>query len=289
MAIAVDFAWTKPSVAQLHAWGAAAVGMYISRDPAKDATPKLVDEYAQAGIKTFLFFEDAPRAATRGHAQGTADAKLAQDKAAALGKPAWAPVLAAVDFDIPDYAPHSAVPAEKLGPVADYFKAWNDVMGIGQTGGYGGYWAITRLTAAHLITAGVQTIAWSGGKVDVRDIACFQNGQMLDSGNVDVEVIEHDNLLARLAWMPGEPAPGSHPVADHPAEAPWVSRGMLPLASLAAGPLRSDLATVLAATLRHTGGVFDPALAQYLNAGNLDTSRAPAGTVVWYPKPAVAA
>lgn len=289
MAIAVDFAWTKPSVAQLHAWGAAAVGMYISRDPSKDATAKLVDEYAQAGVKVFLFFEDTAGAAARGHAQGLADAKLAKDKAAALGKPPWAPVLAAVDFDIPDYAPHSASPAAKLGPVGEYFRAWNEVMGLEETGGYGGYWAITRLTAAHLITAGVQTVAWSGGKVDTKDIACFQNGQMLDNGNVDVEVIEHQNLLTRLAWVPGEPAPGAHPVADHPVDTPWVSKGMLPLAALAAGPLRSDLATVLATTVRHTGGVFDPALAHYLNAGNLDTSKAPAGVVVWYPKPAVAA
>src|SRR6476646_208616 len=64
-----------------------------------------------------------------------------------------------------------------------YFKAWNEVMGHDEAGGYG---AITRLTAAHLITAGVQTVAWSGGKVDTKDIACYQNGQMLDSGNVDV-------------------------------------------------------------------------------------------------------
>jgi hypothetical protein len=284
--VVVDFAWTKPSPAQLHAWGAAAVGMYLSRDPAKDATPQLVDAYAAAGIKTFLFFEDAATAAARGAAQGRADAELAKAKAAALGKPAWAPVLAAVDFDIPDYAPHSANPAEKLGPAADYFRAWNEVMGLEQTGGYGGYWAITRLAAAHLITAGVQTIAWSGGKVDAKDIACLQNGQMLDSGNVDVEVLEHANLLARLAWVPGEAAPGAHPVAEHPSDAPWVSKGMLPLAGLAAGPLRCDLSTILATTLAHTGGTFSPDLARYLNAGNLDTAKAPAGTVVWYPKPA---
>ena len=101
MGIVVDFAWTKPSVEQLHAWGAQAVGMYVSRDPAKNATAKLVDEYAAAGIKTFLFFEDTAAGAAKGAAQGKADAALAKAQAEQLGKPGWAPVLAGVDFDIP--------------------------------------------------------------------------------------------------------------------------------------------------------------------------------------------
>jgi hypothetical protein len=285
VAIVVDFAWTKPSVAQLHAWGAVACGMYVSRDPVKNATKALIEEYAAAGIKTFLFFEDAADAAAKGYQQGKADAELA--KAADLGRPGWAPVLAGVDFDIPDYAPHSADPAAKLGPVADYFRAWNDVLGLAETGGYGGYWAISRLAAAHLITCGVQTIAWSGGKVDTKDAACLQNGQMLDNGNVDVEIIEPNNLLTRLAWVPGEAAPGSHPVLDHPVDAAWVSKGMLPLAGaggLAAGPLQSDVATVLGTTLKHTGPAFGKELGAYLDVGNLATTRLPAGTVVWYPK-----
>jgi hypothetical protein len=287
VAIVVDFAWTKPSVAQLHAWGAAAIGMYVSRDPAKNATKALVEEYAAAGIKTFLFFEDAGNQALKGYAQGKADAELAKTQAAALGKPPWAPIVFACDFDIPDFAPASQDPAAKLGHAADYFKAVNDVLGLAETGGYGGYWGVSRLAAAHLITCGVQTVAWSGGKVDTQDIVCLQNGQMLDNGNVDVETIESANLLARLAWVPGEAAPGSHPVLDHPVDAAWVSKGMLPLAGtggLAAGVLRSDVATVLGTTLKHTGPVFGKDLAAYLDVGNLATTRLPAGTVVWYPK-----
>lgn len=288
MAIAVDFAWTKPTVAQLHAWGAAAVGMYISRDPAKNATPQLVAEYAAAGIKTFLFFEDAADQATRGAAQGKADAEFAMGQAAALGKPEWAPILAAVDFDIPDYAPASADPLAKLGPVGEYFQAWNAAAGVASTGGYGGYWAITRLAAAHLITAGVQTIGWSGGKVDTRDIACLQNAQTLDTGNVDIELIESANLLTRLAWVPGEPAPATvAPAAAAAPDAPWLAKGMLPLAALATGSLLSDVATVLETTLKHTGA-FSAELAGYLNAGNLDTAKMPAGIVLWYPKKAAA-
>ena len=101
MAIAVDFSYLKPTVQQLHAWGAVAVGMYVSHDPAKNATKELVAEYAAAGIKTFLFFEDAAGQAARGYEQGKADAAFAMAAAAELGKPGWAPVLAAVDFDLP--------------------------------------------------------------------------------------------------------------------------------------------------------------------------------------------
>ena len=286
MAIVVDFAWTKPTVAQLTAWGAVAVGMYVSPDPAKNATPKLVDEYASAGIKTFLFFEAGAADAAKGYGLGKQHAEIAKAQAAALGKPDWAPVVAGVDFDIPDYAPGSNDPKAKLGPVADYFRAWNDVVGAAGTGGYGGYWAISRLAAAHLITCGVQTVAWSGGKVDTKDIACLQNAQTLDNGNVDVELIEHANLLARLAWVPGEPAPGAHPPIAHGPETSWVSKGQLSLAGLAAGPLRSDVATVLGTTLKHTGGAFGQDLAGYLDAGDLTGTRLPAGTVVWYPKAA---
>ena len=283
MGVVVDFAWTKPTVDQLKQWGAVAVGMYLSHDPAKNATPQLVDEYAQAGIKTILFFEDAATRATQGYAAGKADASLAAAEAAKLGKPAWAPILPGVDFDIPDYAPHQASPAAKLGPVADYFKGWADTLGgVSEVGGYGGYWAISRLSACHLITAGVQTVAWSGGKADTRDIACLQTATQLDNGNVDVELIEQANMLARIAWIPGEPNPGAHTPPEHPADAPWVAKGQMSLKALAHGPLRSDTATVLYTTVKHTGMSAD--LAAYVNGGDLAVARLKAGTVLWYPK-----
>ena len=283
MAIVADFSFTKPTVQQLHGWGAAAAGMYISRDPAKAATRALVDEYAAGGVKTLLFFEDAADQATRGYEQVKTDAAFAVAAAETLGKPPWAPVCVACDFDLPDYAPRSPDPILKLGPVAEYFHGWNEVAGPGVTGGYGSYWAVYRLAAAHLITIGVQTVAWSGGKVDTRDIAALQNGQMLDGGNVDIELIEQVNLLTRLAWVPGEANPGDVPPAEHPVDGAWLSKGMLSLAGLAGGPLCSTVSTVLETTLKHAGR-FGPELAAYLNAGNLDAAKMPPGIVVWYPK-----
>jgi hypothetical protein len=130
----------------------------------------------------------------------------------------------------------------------------------------------------------VQTVAWSGGKVDTQDIACLQTATQLDGGNVDVEIIEHTNLLTRIAWVPGEASPGAVVPVSHPADASWVSKGQLSLAGLAGGPLRTDTATVLSTTMKHAG--LAGQLASYINAGSLLTAKLPSGVVVWYPKPA---
>ncbi len=287
MAIVVDAAWQKPTVAQLDSWGAVAIGLYTSRDPSKNATSELVRTYAAAGVKTFLFWEDAADNALRGYAQGKADAQLAKEQADALGKPAWAPILAAVDFDLRDYAPASGDPAAKLGPVADYYRAWNEEIGEAQTGGYGGYWAIKRLSAAGLISVGVQTIAWSGGLVDTAHIASLQNGRMLDNGNVDVELIESAALLQKMAWVPGEPEPGTAPVRQAAqGEGAWLCKGMDSLARLCATALRAAPAVVLETTLAHNGGQFPAGLTAYLNGGDLAGTAVPAGTVLWFPKAA---
>jgi hypothetical protein len=50
VSIVVDFARTKPTVAQLKSWGAVACGMYVSHDPSKNATAALIRQYAPARI-----------------------------------------------------------------------------------------------------------------------------------------------------------------------------------------------------------------------------------------------
>lgn len=293
MSIVVDFAWSKPTVAQLQSWGAVAAGMYVSPDPTKNATPAIVKACAAAGIKTFLFWEAGAQDAAQGYATGKAHATEAKAQAAALGKPGWAPVLAAVDYDLPDYAPSSTDPKAKLGPVAEYFQAWNDVIGKQQTCGYGGYWAISRLAAAGLITAGVQTVAWSGGQIDTRHIAALQNAKTLDNGNVDIELIESAALLAQLAWTPGEADPAgtaAQPakpatVATGPRE--WTTAGMESLAQLA-GQQGTEASTVLRMTAEHSPGQIYPAnVAAWLNgvfAGTISpAAKMPAGLALYLP------
>jgi peptidoglycan hydrolase-like protein with peptidoglycan-binding domain len=185
--------------------------MYVSHDPSKNITAALASAYGAAGIKSLVFFEDTAGRALGGYAAGVADAKFALWEANAAGQPSWAPIFAAVDFDVPDFAPGSTDPMEKLGPVGQYLKGFASVLGKGRTGVYGGYWAVTRAIAAGLASFGIQTIAWSGGLVAVDQVACLQNGAMLGGGTVDVEVIQSAKLLNLVAWTPGEANPSAPP------------------------------------------------------------------------------
>src|ERR1700746_1954910 len=176
--IVLDFAWSKPSVSQLTSANVAAVGMYVSHDSSKNANLSLVNTYAKAGIKSFLFFEDTANRAAGGYAAGQADAAFAYPLAYSYGMPKWAPLVPAADYDFPDAAPTSADPMAKLGPVGQYFKAWHDynvAHGITDHAAYGNYYLMRRLAASGLMTIGVQTVAWSGGQVDLADIASLQN------------------------------------------------------------------------------------------------------------------
>lgn len=250
MSIVVDFAWTKPTVAQLRSWGAVAAFMYVSSDPSKNASKALISEYAAAGIKSGLFFENTASRALSGYAGGVADAKAYSAQAASYGEPSWAPLIPAVDFDVPDYEPNSTDPMAKLGPVGQYLKGWCDVIGKNRVVAYGGYWLVTRAIAAGVAFCGVQTIAWSGGQVDMSHIATLQNGKMLDNGQVDVEVIESTALLNRIAWVPGEANPLAPPPKPAPAPAvsvswsQWPSTAELHLGSI--GPAVLVLQTALA-------------------------------------------
>jgi glycoside hydrolase-like protein len=226
--LVVDFAWTKPTVAQLKSWGAVAVGMYVSNDNTKNANRSLISAYAQASIKTFLFFEDSATNAVRGYSQGHTDATFALGWVQInLDMPSWAPIIVAIDMDAPDYAPTSNDPAAKLGPIGDYLRAWNAVMGSERVGVYGDYYVCQRAIAAGFAKYAIQTVAWSGGKVDLHDIATYQNGVMLDGGNVDVELIESQQLLDKIAWYPGEPSPISS--SPKPITPKWEERKMLHL------------------------------------------------------------
>jgi hypothetical protein len=254
MSIVVDFAWTKPSTAQLKSWGAVAAFGYVSHDASKSLSAAIVRLYAAQGIKSGVFFEDTADRAAAGYAAGVADARFAIVTATGYGLPSWAPVIVAVDFDIPDYAPNSDDPALKLGPVGQYLKGWCDTIGKGRTGVYGGYWAVTRAIAAGLAAYGVQTIAWSGGQADLNEIATLQNGQMLGNGQVDVEVVVSSALLGKIAWTPGEANPAAPPAPKPAPPQPSVSWTQWPPGTeLAMGAANAVAVKVLQTALRNSG------------------------------------
>jgi hypothetical protein len=200
----IDYSTSRPSVSALKAAGVTAVGRYIGWDSVpgfpsmgKNLTREEATLLISNVISIFLFFEYMADAAAQGSSQGHNDGHLALQQLAELGAPPTMTVYFAVDFDIPDYAPHlSETPANalaKLGPVGDYFRAINNLRYPYGVGGYGGYWAVSRLFNAGLVTKGCQSTAWSprnpdgNVRVDSR-VSLFQILQAPPIPGADIDV-----------------------------------------------------------------------------------------------------
>lgn len=202
----IDYADWRPTAGQLA--GVNGVLRYLSRDAAKHATAAELAALHGAGIGTGLVFEDTGNRAAQGGAAGTADGEFARQAAAALGVPAERPVYAAVDFDIPDYAPGSSDPRAKLGPVALYLEAFQHAARPYQLGAYGGYWLVSRVADAKLTRWLWQTVAWSGGNIDAR-ITLFQPAITPPGMTADLDLAGHRDwgqFRHHAAWIVGAPA-----------------------------------------------------------------------------------
>ncbi len=189
MTTGVDEAWARAPISVLNASGYRFVVRYLSYDTTgKNLTPAEAHALSTAGLTIVSNWEYAAEAARNGQAQGLRDATEAARQHAADGGPPDRPIYFSVDFDVPDFAPDSTDPVAKLGPIADYFKAVNSVLGPTRVGAYGGFWVIKRLFDAGLIRWGWQTFAWSGGQWDGRaQLRQVRNGVMVGGADVDID------------------------------------------------------------------------------------------------------
>jgi hypothetical protein len=184
----IDYAWAHPAPAVLAAAGKRFACRYLSFDPTKNLTAVEAQQLHAAGIATVSNWESTAGAAKLGFGQGANAATTAAAQHAAAGGPADRPIYFSVDFDVPDYAPGSADPVAKLGPIAEYFRGVASVIGLARTGAYGGYWAISRLFDAGLIRWGWQTFAWSAGRWDARaHIQQYSNGVTVGGADCDLD------------------------------------------------------------------------------------------------------
>lgn len=223
----IDYSTSRPSIAQLKAAKVDAVGRYIGWDSVpgfssigKNITKHEAQTLIASGIAVFLAFEYAANAAAKGATQGSLDGKLAHSQLADLGAPPNMCVYFAVDFDIPDYAPHlSDTPANalaKLGPVGHYFQAINSLKLPYVIGVYGGYYAVKRVLDANLAKMAWQAIAWSGGKVEP-DPRCviFQNLDRPPIGGADVDIRLHAITTKDFGQWPRPTTPPPPPPPPH--------------------------------------------------------------------------
>jgi hypothetical protein len=180
--IGFDFAWSRPTPAQLKEAGASFVCRYLSNDPSKNISQAEYQALTAVGISVVLNWETtAVRATTGGYAGGVQDANAAVQQAIALGAPADQPIYFSVDQDT------------TAASVRDYFQGINSVIGVGRTGGYGSYQVIKGLFDGGLISYGWQTIAWSRGRWDERaHIRQIQVNLTVGSADVDLNEAQTD-------------------------------------------------------------------------------------------------
>jgi hypothetical protein len=155
----IDFAWRKVSAQTARNMGAMFAASYLSTDRSKNWTLAMINAYHAMGLGTVCVWETSATRALAGYAAGRHDAAAALRQEVALELPPQLPIYFAVDFD---------ETSRQARAVASYFRGVNSVLGVNRTGGYGGYWTISRLFNAGLISFGWQTSAWSGGLWDPR-------------------------------------------------------------------------------------------------------------------------
>lgn len=149
----VDFAWGRPSIAELKAAGVTFVGRYFSHDPSKDLSGAEFHAYRTNGIGTIVAWETTAERTRGSELDGQTDAHQALARAQGMGYEG--PICFAIDFDA-------------AGPeVEAYFRGAHSVAG-GRCGAYGGYRPIAHLFDSGLIHEAWQTYAWSGGQWDRR-------------------------------------------------------------------------------------------------------------------------
>lgn len=154
----VDYSAGRPGGAALAAAGQRYACRYLSHTASKNLTPAEAADLAAHDVSCVVVWETTANRAGSGRAAGIADATEALAQARACGMPPGRPIYFAVDWD--------ANPSV----VAPYFQGVLSVLGLAQTGGYGGYRVIKYLLDNRLISWAWQTVAWSAGRWDDRAV-----------------------------------------------------------------------------------------------------------------------
>jgi hypothetical protein len=188
----VDYAWSHPSPTSLKAAGKAFVCRYLATDASKSLTAAEAKALAAVGISSVVVWETTAKRALDGKGAGAADAKAAVAQATACGMPSSRPIYFAVDFD---------ATAGQQTAISAYFDGAASVLGLDRVGIYGGYYPVKRTLDAGKATWAWQTVAWSGGKWDVR--AVIRQGAQATIGGVSCD--RNTALTADYGqWTPGE-------------------------------------------------------------------------------------
>jgi hypothetical protein len=160
----LDYSQARPPLGKVKANGYSAVYRYVCSDgsehglPGKRLTPAERDAILHAGLDIGLHGEDDAGAAKLGYTRGKQQAQVWADYAhTVLAAPKGMTIVAAIDYDTAGTYPTV---------VSDYLHGVRDgLQGQYQAGVYGSIYVVDAALAEHAAVHGVQTNAWSHGKV----------------------------------------------------------------------------------------------------------------------------
>lgn len=176
----------------LKAAGCQVVFRYLSNPGwPKNLTLAEAQELHAAGIAIVLNYETSGTFMLGGYGAGQECARSARAQATALGAPATARIYYSADFD---------VTAAQVSIVMAFLQGAASVDGAAEVDEYGGLRLAQAAAAAGMRPW--QTVAWSGGMWEPRDVA-RQTGEQRYVGGVQVDVNEIEDFGALGAWMPG--------------------------------------------------------------------------------------
>lgn len=201
MTTVIGFDYTdRIDPAALKAAGCQVVFRYLSQPGwPKNLTKTEAGELLAAGIAIVLNYETTAAFMLAGYAGGVAAARSARAQASALGAPGVTRIYYSADFD----ATAAQIPA-----VMDFVRGAVAVDGAAEVDEYGGLRIVQAAAAVGMRPW--QTLAWSGGVWDPRDVA-RQTGKQRVVGGVQVDVNMIMDLSALGAWMPAGSSPAPSP------------------------------------------------------------------------------
>ena len=179
--------------AALKAAGCRVVFRYLSNPGwPKNLTLAEARELHAAGIAIVLNYETTATFMLGGYGAGQECARSARAQAAALGAPSTTRIYYSADFD---------VTAAQVSIVMAFLQGAASVDGAAEVDEYGGLRLAQAAAAAGMRPW--QTVAWSGGAWEPRDVA-RQTGEQRYVGGVQVDVNEIEDFGALGAWTGGD-------------------------------------------------------------------------------------
>jgi hypothetical protein len=223
----LDWSQARPPLAKVKAAGYSAAYRYVCSDAAEDGlpgkrlTPGERDQILDHALDIGLHGEDEAGAARKGYARGLAQGKQWADYAhRILNAPKGMTIVAAIDYDTAGTYP--TVVRDYLHGVTDGFD------GQYATGVYGSIYVVDAALAEKTAVHGVQTNAWSHGKVsswaqvyqhgpsefpgtDYNDVLRVPHGTWLQTlGGDDMPLTTDEiNSIADAVWARGVKNPDS--------------------------------------------------------------------------------